>query len=41
MNPETMFAYIFVVGLLGVVLNAGVIRLTNSVWPTLQRVQSA
>ena len=33
MNPEVMFAYIAVVGILGVVLNAGVLALTTSLWP--------
>lgn len=38
MNPEYMFAYIAVVGLLGVILNAGVLGLTTSIWPsTAQR----
>ncbi len=38
MNPENMFAYIAVVGVLGVLLNAGVLGLTTSLWPaTAQR----
>jgi sulfonate transport system permease protein len=31
--PEFMFAYIAVVGLLGVILNAGVLPVTQALWP--------
>lgn len=34
LHPEFMFAYITVVGLLGLVLNAGVLALTTSLWPS-------
>jgi sulfonate transport system permease protein len=33
-RPDNMFAYIFVVGILGVILNAGVYGLTTFFWPT-------
>lgn len=33
LHPEAMFAYIAVVGLLGVILNAGVLGLTSFLWP--------
>lgn len=33
LHPEYMFAYIAVVGLLGVILNAGVLAVTKSLWP--------
>jgi sulfonate transport system permease protein len=33
LHPEFMFAYIAVVGLLGVVLNAGVLAVTKALWP--------
>jgi ABC-type nitrate/sulfonate/bicarbonate transport system permease component len=33
LHPEFMFAYIAVVGLLGVVLNAGVLAATKALWP--------
>jgi sulfonate transport system permease protein len=35
MNPDNMFAYIAIVGVIGVVLNAGVLWLTSRLWPTL------
>jgi len=35
LHPEYMFAYIAVVGVLGVVLNAGVLALTTSLWPAM------
>ena len=38
MNPELMFAYIAVVGILGIVLNAGVLALTTVLWPASSRV---
>ena len=41
MNPEAMFAYILVVGLLGVALNSGVVNLTNAIWPSLRRIGPA
>ena len=34
LHPEFMFAYIAVVGLLGLILNAGVLALTTSLWPS-------
>jgi ABC-type nitrate/sulfonate/bicarbonate transport system permease component len=37
MNPELMFAYIAIVGILGIVLNAGVLALTNALWPASSR----
>jgi sulfonate transport system permease protein len=33
LHPEFMFAYIAVVGLLGVILNAGVLAITKALWP--------
>jgi sulfonate transport system permease protein len=33
LHPEFMFAYIAVVGLLGVILNAGVLAITRALWP--------
>jgi sulfonate transport system permease protein len=33
LHPEFMFAYIAVVGLLGVILNAGVLAITRAFWP--------
>jgi len=33
LHPELMFAYIAVVGLLGVILNAGVLAVTKALWP--------
>ena len=33
LHPEFMFAYIAVVGLLGVALNAGVLAVTTTLWP--------
>jgi sulfonate transport system permease protein len=33
LHPEFMFAYIAVVGLLGVILNAGVLAVTQALWP--------
>jgi sulfonate transport system permease protein len=33
LHPEFMFAYIAVVGLLGVILNAGVLAVTKALWP--------
>jgi ABC-type nitrate/sulfonate/bicarbonate transport system permease component len=33
LHPEAMFAYIAVVGVLGVILNAGVLGLTSLLWP--------
>jgi sulfonate transport system permease protein len=33
LHPEFMFAYIAVVGLLGVILNAGVLAVTRTLWP--------
>ena len=41
MNPEAMFAYIFVVGFLGVILNSGVVHLTNAIWPSLKQMRPA
>ena len=41
MNPEAMFAYIFVVGFLGVILNSGVVNLTNAIWPFLKQMRAA
>ena len=41
MNPDSMFACIFLVGFLGVALNAGVVHLTQAVWPSLQNVRPA
>lgn len=38
MNPELMFAYIAVVGILGIALNAGVLALTTALWPASSRV---
>jgi ABC-type nitrate/sulfonate/bicarbonate transport system permease component len=38
MNPELMFAYIAVVGILGIVLNAGVLAVTTALWPASSRV---
>ena len=38
MNPELMFAYVAVVGILGIVLNAGVLALTTTIWPATSRV---
>ncbi|WP_022720879.1 ABC transporter permease [Rhodopseudomonas sp. B29] len=38
MNPEYMFAYIAVVGILGIALNAGVVALTTALWPATSRV---
>jgi ABC-type nitrate/sulfonate/bicarbonate transport system permease component len=35
LHPESMFAYIAVVGVLGVVLNAGVLALTTSLLPSM------
>ncbi len=40
MNPEAMFAYIFVVGFLGVILNAGVVNVTNAIWPSLKQMRA-
>lgn len=37
MNPESMFAYIAVVGILGIILNAGVLALTTALWPASTR----
>jgi ABC-type nitrate/sulfonate/bicarbonate transport system permease component len=34
LHPESMFAYIAVVGALGVILNAGVLALTTWLWPS-------
>jgi len=34
LHPEYMFAYIAVVGILGVILNAGVMALTTALWPS-------
>src|ERR1700761_8156492 len=33
LHPEAMFAYVAVVGILGVILNAGVLGLTSLLWP--------
>ena len=33
LHPEFMFAYVAVVGLLGVILNAGVLAVTQALWP--------
>ena len=33
LHPEAMFAYIAVVGMLGVILNAGVLAVTKALWP--------
>ena len=41
MNPNTMFACIFVVGFLGVALNSGVVALTNAIWPSLKQMRPA
>ena len=41
MNPEAMFACIFVVGFLGVILNSGVVKLTNAIWPSLKQMRPA
>jgi len=41
LHPEYMFAYIAVVGLLGVILNAGVLAITKSLWPWTAPRQSA
>jgi len=38
MNPDLMFAYIAVVGVLGIILNAGVLALTTALWPASSRV---
>lgn len=35
LHPESMFTYIAVVGVLGLVLNAGVLALTRSLWPAM------
>ena len=35
LHPDYMFAYIAVVGVLGIALNAGVLWLTRSLWPAL------
>ena len=35
LQPEKMFAYIGIVGVIGVVLNAGVLWLTRTIWPAL------
>jgi ABC-type nitrate/sulfonate/bicarbonate transport system permease component len=35
LHPEYMFAYIIVVGLIGVVLNGGVLLLTRTLWPAM------
>jgi sulfonate transport system permease protein len=35
LHPESMFAYIAVVGVLGLVLNAGVLGLARLLWPTM------
>jgi sulfonate transport system permease protein len=34
LHPELMFAYLAVVGALGVILNAGVLALTTRLWPS-------
>jgi sulfonate transport system permease protein len=41
LHPEFMFAYIAVVGLLGVILNAGVLAITKALWPWTAPRQSA
>jgi ABC-type nitrate/sulfonate/bicarbonate transport system permease component len=35
LHPEFMFAYVVVVGLLGVLLNAGILWLSRMIWPSL------
>jgi sulfonate transport system permease protein len=41
LHPQAMFAYIAVVGVLGVILNAGVLGLTSLLWPATAPRQGA